>query len=185
MNSHKIRPMQAQNKDKLTFKFKLSVVLVIVLLILTADQCSKAWAVATLAGHASISYFGGLFQFVYAENPGAFLGMGGELSRELRFVIFAVLVVLGLGGMLWYLLKKETSKLNLVAYSLILAGGFGNLWDRVAHIKGHVIDFMLIEISGPFRTGVFNVADMAIVAGVLLALYTEYYFNRRNEKDAK
>lgn len=175
--------MQPQNQ--LTFQFKLLVVLSIVVVILAVDQWSKAWAVATLAGQASIIFFGGLFQFVYAENPGAFLGLGGELSREIRFVIFAVLVVLGLGGMLWYLLKKETSRLNLVAYSFILAGGFGNLWDRVVHMKGHVIDFMLIEISGPLRTGVFNVADMAIVAGVLLALYTEYYFDRRKGKHAK
>lgn len=171
--------------QSLTFKFKLTVVFCIVVFILAMDQWSKAWAVATLAGHASINYWGGLFQFVYAENPGAFLGLGGELSREVRFVIFAVLVLLGLGGMLWYLLKKETSRLNLIAYSFILAGGFGNLWDRVVHIKGHVIDFMLIEISGPVRTGVFNVADMAIVAGVLLALYTEYYFDRRKVKGAK
>ena len=136
-------------------------------------------------GQRSIIYLNGLFQFVYAENPGAFLGLGGDWSRELRFVIFALLVVLGLGAMLWYLLKKETSKLNLIAYSLILAGGFGNLWDRVFHDKGHVVDFMLIEVKGPLRTGVFNVADMAIVGGVLLALATEYYFDRRPAKADK
>jgi len=123
-------------------------------------------------------YLGQIFQFVYAENPGAFLGLGGEMSHQMRFIIFALLVVIGLGGMLWYLLKKETSKINLIAYSFILGGGFGNLWDRVVHENGHVVDFMMIDVVGPLRTGVFNVADMAIVAGVLLALFGEYYFEK-------
>ena len=177
--------LEKQIESSLTFNYKITVVLVILFIVISIDQVTKAWAVVSFKGQAAVSYMNGLFQFVYAENPGAFLGFGGEWSREVRFVIFAVLVVLGLGGMLWYLLKKETSKLNLIAYSLILAGGFGNLWDRVFHDKGQVIDFMLIEVIGPLRTGVFNVADMAIVAGVLLALLNEYYFDRRQVKVAK
>ena len=169
----------------LAFNYKITVVLATLLIVISIDQFTKAWAVITFKNQAAALYFNGLFQFVYAENPWAFLGFGGEWSREVRFVIFAVLVVVGLGGMLWYLLKKETSKLNLIAYSLILAGGFGNLWDRIFHDRGQVIDFMLIEIIGPLRTGVFNVADMAIVAGVLLALLNEYYFDSRQVKIAK
>ena len=128
--------------------------------------------------NTSESYVGGLFQFVYAENPGAFLGLGGSWSREVRFVIFALIVFFGLGGMLWYLIKREQLRVNLFAYSFILAGGFGNLWDRVFHEDGHVIDFMLMEVWGPLRTGVFNVADVFIVAGVLMALLAEYLMKR-------
>lgn len=127
-----------------------------------------------LMGQSSTSYFNGLFQFVYAENPGAFLGLGGGWSRQTRFVVFALIVFFGLGGMLWYLIKKEKLKINLYAYSFILAGGFGNLWDRVFHDDGHVIDFMLIEVFGPLRTGVFNVADIFIVIGVFMAFFAEY-----------
>lgn len=130
-------------------------------------------------GQSSISYLNGVFQFVYAENPGAFLGLGGQWSREVRFVIFALIVFFGLGGMLWYLIKKENLKVNLFAYSFILAGGFGNLWDRVFHDDGHVIDFMLVELWGPVRTGVFNVADIFIVLGVMLALFGEYLVKKR------
>jgi signal peptidase II len=85
-----------------------------------------------------------------------------------------LIVFFGLGGMLWYLIKKENLKVNLIAYSFILAGGLGNLWDRLFHDDGHVIDFMLIEINSLLRTGVFNVADVFIVIGVLLALFGEY-----------
>lgn len=132
-----------------------------------------------------ILYLSGFFQLLYAENPGAFLGMGGGWSREVRFVIFAMVVLFGLGGMLWYLIKKEDSRVNLFAYSFILAGGCGNLWDRVVHENGHVVDFMLIEVWGPVRTGVFNLADVAIVIGVLLALTGEYFVDKRTTMKAK
>lgn len=174
-----------QRNEKLTFNYKCFVVFMILLLVILVDQATKYWAVQNLMGHGPKYYLGEFFQFIYAENPGAFLGLGGGLSHGVRFVIFAVLVVIGLGGMLWYLLRKETSKVNLIAYSFILAGGFGNLWDRVVHENGHVVDFMLIDVVGPLRTGVFNVADMAIVAGVLIALLSEYYFDRREAKAAK
>ncbi len=158
--------------------YKVSVIFILIFLIFTLDQATKYWAVNNLMGQSGTTYFGGLFQFVYAENPGAFLGLGGGLSREVRFVIFALIVFFGLGGMLWYLIKKENLRINLFAYSFILAGGFGNLWDRVFHEDGHVIDFMLMEIWGPLRTGVFNVADIFIVIGVLVALLAEYLMKK-------
>ncbi len=165
----------------MSLKYKLTVVLSLLVVILAADQFTKSWAVQTLMGHSPQYFLGGLFQLVYAENPGAFLGLGGGLSREVRFVIFALVVFIGLGGMLWYLFRKEESRLNLFAYSFILAGGFGNLWDRVIHESGHVIDFMLIDLGGIVRTGVFNIADMAIVAGVLLAIYVEIKSKKKTQ----
>ncbi len=162
----------------MTVKYKVTVILILLISILASDQITKNWAVASLMGQEPRIYLDGLFQFIYAENAGAFLGLGGNLSREIRFIVFALIVFFGLGGMIWYLIKKEQSKLNLYAYSFILAGGFGNLWDRIVHERGHVIDFMLIVIRDPIRTGVFNIADVSIVIGVLLAIYGEF----RNRK---
>ena len=158
----------------MTRRYKVIVIFLQIFFIFAFDQVSKFWALQNLMGKSSVPYMNGLFQFIYAENPGAFLGLGGQWSHELRFIIFALIVFFGLGGMLWYLIKKENLKVNLFAYSFILAGGFGNLWDRLFHDDGHVIDFMLIEINPLLRTGVFNVADVFIVVGVLLALFGEY-----------
>ena len=58
--------------------------------------------------------------------------------------------------------------LLLIGFALILAGGVGNLIDRVLN-DGRVVDFMNVGI-GRLRTGVFNVADMALMAGVGLVL---------------
>jgi len=166
----------------MSIKYKAWVIFSFLFVIFVFDQLTKFWAVNNLMGQSPIIFFNGLFQLIYAENPGAFLGLGGAWPRELRFVVFALIVFLGLGGMLWYLVKKENSKINLYAYTFILAGGVGNLWDRVFHIDGHVIDFMLIEVGGGLRTGVFNIADVFIVAGVLLVFFGEYLIKKNSCK---
>lgn len=158
----------------MSLKFKLSTIIAISFAIILVDQFLKNWAVNELMGQPERVYLGGLLQLVYGENPGAFLGMGGELSRGVRFVIFSILVAIGLSGLLWYLLKKESSRTNLIAYSLILGGGVGNLGDRIFNEKGHVVDFLFIQIAGPIKTGIFNFADIAIVSGVLIALYIDW-----------
>lgn len=136
------------------------------------DQWTKVLAVQHLSGKAPIIYFGGLFQFIYAENPGAFLGMGGELPQWIRFIVFGLFVLLGLIVMLWSLVKNKMSLTDLMAYSFILAGGIGNVIDRLSHDNGHVIDFMFMDfqISPYARTGVFNIADVAIVLGFFIAI---------------
>ncbi|EGG2015176.1 hypothetical protein IDB22_004597, partial [Salmonella enterica subsp. enterica serovar Infantis] len=63
-----------------------------------------------------------------------------------------------------YLLIKPMNKLSFSVGLLMLSGGLGNLYDRVLN-EGRVVDFMLLQI-GPLRTGVFNVADVAIMAGL-------------------
>ena len=69
------------------------------------------------------------------------------------------------------MLKRPSGRLQQLAIVLLLAGGIGNLIDRTFH-GGLVIDFLNVGI-GPLRTGIFNVADMAIMAGFgLLILYS-------------
>ncbi len=155
----------------MTRSYKITVIFLVSVFVFGFDQATKFWAINNLMGQSATLYLNGLFQFVYAENPGAFLGLGGGWSREVRFVIFAMIVLFGLGDMVWWLLLKGKLKINLFAYTCILAGGFGNLWDRLFHEDGHVIDFMLIDLGGVFRTGVFNIADVFIVIGFVLAIY--------------
>ena len=60
---------------------------------------------------------------------------------------------------------NEFSLLKLFAFSLVIAGGLGNIIDRILYDR-HVTDFMNMGIS-TFRTGIFNVADVCISAGVV------------------
>lgn len=147
-------------------------VFVILVLFVFVDQWTKELAVHYLKGQTPIEYANGYFQLVYAENPGAFLGMGGNMSRPVRFVIFGLFVVLGLIAMLWSVMKNKFSQSEVIAYSLILAGGIGNVIDRLTHEQGHVIDFMFIDLkfNELAKTGVFNIADLIIVIGVIVLL---------------
>jgi signal peptidase II len=134
------------------------------------DQVTKIVAQNTLRSRPPISLFGDHFKFLYVENAGAFLGLGGGLSETTRFWLFTVMVGGFLIGLFFYLLFNRRSTLpDGVAFSLILGGGFSNLIDRFLH-DHRVIDFMLIGI-GPVRTGVFNVADVAITSGVGLLFW--------------
>jgi signal peptidase II len=72
-------------------------------------------------------------------------------------------VIAGFTG--YTLFSKSATSLDILAYSLLLAGGVGNLVDRV--MCGYVVDFMNIVI-GSLRTGIFNVADTAISAGAFM-----------------
>ena len=66
--------------------------------------------------------------------------------------------------------------LPLCAFSLVAAGGIGNLIDRIFR-QGRVVDFMNMGITVnqfPLRTGIFNVADVAIMAGLFLIIAIEF-----------
>ncbi len=69
-------------------------------------------------------------------------------------------------GLIAFLIKTWNSPLLVfVSLTLILAGGVGNLIDRVTN-DGLVTDFLNIGV-GAFRTGIFNVADVAVMTGAL------------------
>ncbi len=160
---------QNKNMNKLP-KNKLFIVFDILVITLALDQWSKIWAINNLKSMPVLSYLDGYFQLLYAENTGAFLGMGGQWSSGTRFFVFGIVVVLGLSAMLWSILKNRISTTEVYAYSFILGGGIGNVIDRLTRENGHVVDFMFIDLklTSFSRTGVFNVADMAIVLGVLI-----------------
>lgn len=155
------------------FKNKFFIVIFVLVTAVVLDQWTKALAIEHLKGQAPQYFLNGFFQLLYAENPGAFLGMGGGWSRSVRFVVFGVIVVIGLCAILWSVLKNKLSLNEVWAYSFILAGGVGNVIDRLTHDNGHVTDFMFIDLkfSDFARTGVFNIADIAIVIGVLIAFW--------------
>ena len=65
---------------------------------------------------------------------------------------------------------------------MIIGGGAGNLIDRIQY-DGVVIDFLNVGV-GPVRTGVFNVADVAVIAGVLLYVVTQWLGDRGSSRAA-
>ena len=82
---------------------------------------------------------------------------------------YACGLVLSLGLSAYLFLNRHESISVVVAVAFILAGGIGNQIDRISN-HGLVTDFINLGI-GPLRTGVFNVADMAVTfGGIAIAL---------------
>ena len=134
------------------------------------DQFTKHVAQNHLKGQPVASYWGDTFRLQYAENPGAFLGLGQDLPEGVRrTLLIGVNLAIASALATVMVVGRRMGPLSLSACALLLAGALGNLIDRVQH-GGLVIDFMNLGL-GPVRSGIFNVADVAISAGaVALAL---------------
>jgi signal peptidase II len=163
----------------MTYKNRLIAVASIFLVCILVDQATKYMAIAWLKGSPPIIYLGDLFRLQYAENTGAFLGLFGRLSETIRTILlvgFNSVILVAVSAFLF--LSRDLQRIVVISLALILAGGVGNLIDRI-YYGGHVVDFMnlglpWIEIRGwEPRTGIFNVADLAIVGGLVLMVVSE------------
>ena len=136
------------------------------------DRATKQLATSRLSGAGVQSFLGDCVRIQYAENPGAFWGLGSTLSADTRFWLLVVTNVLFLSIVAGLLIVRwDMPSVRFAALSLLLAGGIGNLIDRIGR-DGLVVDFLNLGV-GPLRTGIFNVADMAITIGAI-ALFFQF-----------
>jgi signal peptidase II len=138
----------------------------LLLLILIGDQETKHLARVHLPAAPPRHY--GILTLLYAENRGAFLSLGSSLPEGVRTAVFDGLVAIGLLAAAIVLFRGNLKGGDDVALAMIIAGGVGNLIDRL-RFAGRVTDFLYLS-AGPLHTGVFNVADMAITFGILWLL---------------
>ena len=154
---------------------RTKIVFLVTLLLVGFDQVTKLLASKFLPTEQMNSYFSDLLRVGYTENIGAFLGLGNNLSEQTRFWIFVVIVGVFLLTLLCYLVAKPKQQLYpLLALSLVFAGGISNFYDRVVN-NGAVVDFINIGF-GSVRTGIFNVADIAIMLGIFALLFAPNKF---------
>jgi signal peptidase II len=153
-----------------------------VVLLLTGgcDQVAKKVAVAELKGTPRRSYLADMFRLEYAENPGAFLGLGGSLPGSWQFWILTIGVGALLLVMLGYLLWSRHLHIGpALGLAMMVGGGLSNWFDRLVN-EGRVVDFMNLGI-GSLRTGIFNVADVAIMAGAAVMVFGSSPRRRRQD----
>jgi len=144
--------------------------IVIALATIGCDRITKYAATTVLAGAPDRSYLGDTVRLAYAQNAGGFLGMGADWPPAVRTSVFTV----GTCALLLWLLaaaaRRQWTPVALLGITLFGAGAVSNWIDRVLH--GSVVDFLNVGI-GPLRTGIFNVADVALMVGVALVVMTE------------
>jgi signal peptidase II len=144
--------------------------LLLLLATIGCDRVTKNLASTKLAGKPGRSYLHDVVRLEYAENPGAFLSLGAGLPVWARTGVLTVGAVFGLIAVAIAAVKLRWRGAPYVGAILFIAGGLSNLADRIT--RGSVIDFMNVGV-GSLRTGIFNVADVAVMAGVALLVFGE------------
>ncbi len=156
----------------MTVSNKLFLLLVVIATCVGCDQATKRLAAFALKDVRPVTFLNNTFRLEYAENPGAFLGLGASLPEWQRYALLTVVSSLILVALTAFVcLKKDLRLPDISGYALILAGGMSNMIDRI--MAGVVIDFMNMGVGG-IRTGIFNVADMAIMAGLGLIVLSHF-----------
>ena len=138
---------------------------------LALDQASKLWLLFVFdIGHRGAVKLTPFFDLVLAWNPGISFGWFQNDSPTAQIVLMLVKAVAVIVLAVW--MARSRTLLATLALGLIIGGAIGNAIDRFAY--GAVVDFALfhVQIGGkPFDWYVFNLADVAIVAGVAALLY--------------
>jgi signal peptidase II len=156
-------------------KRRLALVAVLGIVVLALDLWSKAWAWHELRGEKRIEVVDGFAYFEFGFNTGAAFSLLADTSYA-RFV-FLAFSVLALAYLVRLATKLPTEKTApFVAIGLVLAGVLGNLHDRLFRYledsSGErtygVVDFVRVYYWPGKPWPIFNVADVALVAGVIL-----------------
>ena len=157
---------------------RISVRLVLLIAIgatIGCDRVTKHVAATTLSEAPSRSFLADTFRLEYVENTGAFLGLGADWPLTVRTAVFGVGNGLLLVALAVLAKQRRWPRGALLGVALFVAGGASNLLDRI--IYGMVIDFMNVGI-GSLRTGIFNVADIAIMLGAGILVLEGYRSDR-------
>lgn len=123
------------------------------------DQISKYLIVLYMELYQSVEVIPGVFNFTYIQNEGA--AFGSMSNSPWVFMVLSTVMIVGiLVYMFW---KKPQSRLLLSALTMIVAGGIGNMIDRIR--LGYVIDFLDFCAFPKLWKWTFNVADSFVVIG--------------------
>ena len=127
------------------------------------DHATKIAAEASLSHGRAVSVVTGILELRYQPNDDmafSVLGRLGIVRPPTILLAASAIALLGVVAM-WVASRKRASRLQHVGFALVLAGALGNVVDRA--MRGYVVDFIHLT-----RWPVFNVADMSVVAGVIL-----------------
>ena len=130
-------------------------VLAAAVLLLVIDQVTKFFVLRDLKPVGSVTLIPGLLEFAYVENTGASFGL---FKNAMGFVL-AITVVAIIAILILLFRYKKHSVFSYITSALLVAGGIGNLIDRIVH--GFVVDFIHVM----FFDYIFNFADCCITIG--------------------
>ncbi len=155
--------------------FVLLLYLIVIAALMAIDQIIKLIVVGSLKPIGSFVLIPHFLEFTYSENSGAAFGMLQNNS-----IFFAAVTILVSALIFAFLIKyKHHNLLSKIACVMIIAGGLGNLIDRLR--LRYVIDFIHFYFFGY----IFNFADCLVTVGVALMVVFVIFFMDKIEKADK
>lgn len=148
----------------------------------SCDQISKNLVRKKMFDQEEISLVSNYLRLIKVENTGAFLSLGNTIPQPFKSIILSFLPLLFLLIASVYVLTKKTLSLSrVIAISFVIGGGVGNIYDRLVH--GSVTDFLHIDL-GFVQTGIFNMADVSIMVGMIMLLIESFIVQNREALEA-
>lgn len=157
---------------------RLLLILAILFSCVGCDQVTKSVAKSYLSEGHTIVLAGDTVRLQLAKNYGAFLSLGDSIGASRGMLLSGVVGVVLAALLVYLFISKPQNPLVGASVALIVGGGLSNLIDRVRY-GGYVVDFLNVGI-GSLRTGIFNVADMAIMAGVILWAFSDKLWKKES-----
>lgn len=152
----------------------MRIIILISILTLSIDILTKQLVINFMIEHQSISIIKNFFSITFAKNTGvAFSLLEGKVP--LVIIMTSIIIILILKN----IKTTNSNKYEIICYGLIIGGALGNLIDRI--IYGYVIDFLDFNLFG-YSFPIFNLADTAIVIGILTLIILNF-IESRNENE--
>lgn len=137
-----------------------------------ADQMTKAWAMDEIK-ESPRTVVPGLLELRYAENHAIAFSLLHDVPARIRTPLIYALAAGAMAALLavaWS--RRRHGPWSLAPFSLIMAGAFGNILDRMTH--GFVIDFVRLHWRDAWSWPIFNLADSLISVGMALMLWQSF-----------
>ena len=161
--------MKSAYKNRNTFT--AIAVIVVAGVLLATDQIIKYFVLTKLKPTGTVTVIPGLLEFTYVENTGAAFG----LFKNIMWLVVAITVVATVAIIVLLFRYKRHTFFSYATSALLIAGGIGNLIDRMAY--GFVVDFIHVL----FFDYIFNFADCCITVGAVLFVIHVLFFTRSEE----
>ena len=149
------------------------------LLVIILDQFSKFEVRKLIAYGHTVKLTKKFFWLTNITNHGAAFSfsIGSDNLNRIFFIVFSLITII----IIFYLALKTKSKLEMIAFFLILGGAFGNLIDRI--VLGGVTDFVWVDFPDFImeRWPVFNIADSSIFIALGLLIIKSLFFTEKTE----
>jgi len=161
--------------------FRISAVVIIILFNIGCDQISKNMVREKVRYFERISLIDQVLTLTKVENTGAFLGFGSEFPPAIKKVAFTILPATVLLISIFLLFSKFSLNVySIVGFGFMIGGGMGNVFDRIKYSS--VTDFLHLDF-GIVSTGIFNMADVSIMFGIVLMAIPHLRRERVMEED--